>query len=147
MAKKIFLILIMLFAISFPVLADGEGATCPAGQVKLEVDDNEYEYTDGSAWITADSSTARWGPNEGFTVNKVCIKIGGPHGGSLIWPDAGSGEWTSTTYGISHVVLYTESKPTAVKLTSFTAVQQQGVLDASAASSPLAQTFSPRRRN
>ena len=80
---------------------------CPPGDIKYEIDEGAYEYTDGTATISGDETTIYWSANEGCTVTNVCIKIGGPGGGSLINPDPSLGQWTTETYGISHIVINT----------------------------------------
>ena len=92
--------------------ACGEGAVCPPGNVKYEVGSG-YEYTDGSASITANADTTSWSATAGYTITNVCIKIGGPRGGSLQYPDPAAG--TAGPYGsdgISHIVVITEPEPT-----------------------------------
>lgn len=91
--------------------AHGEGAVCPSGNVKYEVGSG-YEYNDGSASITADANTASWSATAGYTITNVCIKIGGPGGGSLQHPDPAAGTAGPYSYGISHVVVITEPEPT-----------------------------------
>ena len=99
------------FGITRATLAESPNV-CPPGNVKYEVPQG-YEYNDGSGWIDADEWTVSWGPNPGYTVTGVCIMIGGPGGGDLIWPDPDLGFWENPTqYGVSHVVLYTDQLPT-----------------------------------
>ena len=83
---------------------------CPHGNVKYDVGTG-YAYSDGSAWIDADENTASWGANPGHQITKVCVKIGGPGGGSLLWFEAGDSPVGPFAYGISHVVAYTEPEP------------------------------------
>ena len=80
---------------------------CPPGDIKYEIDEEIYEYTDGTATISGNATTIYWSATEGCTVTNVCIKIGGPGGGSLIHPDPSLGQWTTETYGISHIVIST----------------------------------------
>lgn len=92
----------------------GQGAVCPQGDVKYEVDQNQYEYTDNSASIdvfTEDGdgkNQATWEAADGSVINTVCIKIGGPGGGSLIWPNVDGGQGGPYAYDISHVVIASE---------------------------------------
>jgi len=86
---------------------------CPPGDVKYETDGG-YEYTDDSGFVTivpaVDSghNSAEWSPEECYTITGVCIKIGGPGGGSLIYPDPVIGAAGPYGYDISHVVLTTD---------------------------------------
>ena len=80
---------------------------CPPGDVKYNIGTG-YEYTDGSATISGGKRIVYWSAAQGCEVIHVCIKIGGPGGGSLINPDPSLGEWATGTYDISHVVLQTE---------------------------------------
>jgi hypothetical protein len=92
--------------VMFASTAVEQGKVCPKGNVKKEVPGN-YEYNDGTGWIESGLFQARWGANSDYEIGKVCIKIGGPGGGTLVWPNAQAGSWTNPTkYGISHVVLY-----------------------------------------
>jgi len=103
-AVAVLLILSTLFT-SAAVTANGEGAVCPHGNVKWETDSG-YEYTDGSATVTGDENSVSWQAADGYVIVSVCIKIGGPKGGSLIDGLAqGGGPFE---YGISHVVITTE---------------------------------------
>ncbi|KPJ70019.1 hypothetical protein AMJ51_02675 [Microgenomates bacterium DG_75] len=86
------------------------GAVCPHGNVKYEVPEG-YEYTDGSATVSGDENQVCWSATSGFQVTGVCIKIGGPGGGSLIWEGPGDGCGGPYDYGISHVVVNTEETP------------------------------------
>lgn len=92
------------------------GAVCPAGNVKFEIDGG-YEYNDGSANISGNSSNVIWSINPGFQFIAICVKIGGPQGGTLIYPGFEDGQWGTDSYGISHVVAYTspsqEEDPTS----------------------------------
>ncbi len=93
--------------------ACGEGAVCPPGNVKYEVGSAGDEYNDGSASIAADEDTASWSAATGYTITNVCIKIGGPGGGSLQYPDPAAGTAGPYSHGISHVVVTTtEPEPT-----------------------------------
>ncbi len=90
-----------------------EGANvCPSGNVKYEIGGG-YEYNDGSGWIEGGEFRVCWGANEGYRVIGVCIYVGGPDKDSRqISLGPGDGCWNNPEkYGISHVVLYTESIP------------------------------------
>lgn len=86
---------------------------CPVGNVKYEVDDADYEYSDGSATIEIapgvdeGKNSASWLATSGYEITEVCIKIGGPGGGSLkngLIDGGGPFE-----YDISHVVITTKA--------------------------------------
>ncbi len=94
-------------------MVEAEGSTCPAGNVKAEVPMAGYEYNDGTGGIWAEEFRVCWAPKPGYEVVGVCVKIGGPGGGSLINPDPSQNCWVNDTpYAISHVVLYTRPLPT-----------------------------------
>ncbi|GEM_PF-2102044 len=84
---------------------------CPDGNVKYEVSEARYEYTDGSATVTiypssrGSKNSASWQAAEGYEIVGVCLKIGGPGGGSLKngLTDGGG----PFDYDISHVVITT----------------------------------------
>lgn len=88
---------------------------CPAGNVKYEIGSG-YEYDDGSATITGDGDSVTWTAADGFIITGVCIKIGGPGGGSLINPDPADGSGGPYAYDISHVVVTTEEEPEECEL-------------------------------
>lgn len=115
-------ILILLVWADLAIASESSGAVCPPGNVKFEADGG-YEYTDDSATITLSDNamSATWSPEPNCAVSAVCIKIGGPGGGSLVNPDPNTRSWSSDTYAISHVVLTTQCAPNAVGLTGFTA--------------------------
>lgn len=94
-------------------------AVCDPGNVKGNVSGSVIviEYTDNSATISGNNRTVYWAPKAGFEVGVVCVKIGGPGGGTLISPDPDAGTWTTSTYDISHMVVYTT--PLEVVLNSF----------------------------
>lgn len=93
--------------------SSGNGAVCPAGNVKYEVDESGYEYTDNSATValTPDNDQGKnavtWAAASGETLESVCVKIGGPDGGSLQYPDVSTGQAGPYEYDISHVVVRT----------------------------------------
>ncbi len=97
------------------------GAVCAPGNVKFEVGSG-YEYTDNTATVivTPDGLTTEWQGKLPSLVTFVCVKIGGPGGGTLVYPDPATMTWTSDSYAISHVVLTTE-RPTAVTVTDMSA--------------------------
>jgi len=86
------------------------GAVCPQGDVKINIGPG-YEYTDGSATITGDANSVCWTAAPGYEITSVCIKIGGPGGGSLIDGGSGNGCGGPYAYGISHVVVTTDELP------------------------------------
>jgi hypothetical protein len=83
----------------------GEGAVCPPGNVKLNIGSG-YEYSDGSATITGDANSITVIVAPGHTLVSICIKIGGPGGGSTIFFYE-AGTYGPFEYGISHVVVTT----------------------------------------
>ena len=93
-----------------PAQACGEEKVCPPGDVKYEIGLG-YEYSDDSATIEGDEDAVSWNAANGCEITDVCIKIGGPGGGSLIHPDPSLGEWATESYGISHVVVKTDCEP------------------------------------
>lgn len=86
---------------------------CPPGDVKYETGSG-YEYSDGSGFVTiipginSGHNSTTWSAEECYTITGVCIKIGGPGGGTLIYPDPVIGAAGPYAYDISHVVLTTE---------------------------------------
>src|SRR3989344_8837874 len=87
------------------------GAVCPQGDVKYEVGEG-YEYSNNSATVTifnGDKNWVEWTAQSGYEIISVCIKIGGPGGGSLKngLVDGGG----PFAYDISHIVIST--KPTS----------------------------------
>jgi len=117
----LFTLLFSSFAVSVPLAgAEGVGAVCPHGDVKYEIDKGKYEYTDDSATIWGDETTVYWEAGQGCTITSVCIKIGGPVGGELINPDPSLDQWTTGTFGISHVVLTTNCQPLPPQETNVT---------------------------
>jgi len=94
-----------------PQSIDMTGAVCGQGQVKFEIDSQSYEYTDGSATVSGDANSVSWAAAPGYTVIKVCIKIGGPGGGSTWTFGPGNGSAGPFAYGISHVVVTTGPLP------------------------------------
>ena len=106
------------------------GAVCAAGNVKYNVGTG-YEYTDSSATITiigyqkssSDSdhdsdenentnssskhNRVTWAPATGYAIDTVCVKIGGPGGGTLLYPAIKDGQAGPYAYDISHVVIKT----------------------------------------
>jgi uncharacterized repeat protein (TIGR01451 family)/fimbrial isopeptide formation D2 family protein len=87
------------------------GAVCPDGNVKYEIGSG-YAYNDGSATITGDGDSVSWTATAGYTITGVCIKIGGPGGGSLIDPNPADGSAGPFAYDISHVVVTTDQTDT-----------------------------------
>ncbi|MFA6512027.1 MAG: SdrD B-like domain-containing protein [Patescibacteria group bacterium] len=93
-------------------------ATCPTGDVHAYVSATgplvyDLGHYDGSATITGNATTAHWAVSPGYTISKVCIKIDGPDGGSLITnldPPA-VGTYTKDQYDIISIVLYTDLTP------------------------------------
>ncbi len=114
------------------VLANGEGAVCPPGNVKYEVSSG-YEYTDGSVEIWGDEDQICWSVTPGFSLDDLCLKTGGPGGGSLIDPCGGSpcpdsGCAGPFDYGFSHAVGYTtEEQPEEPTCTSWTVAPTSGL--------------------
>lgn len=96
------------------------GAVCPAGDVKYEIDLAAYEYTDGSATVTGNSNSITIAINSGYSFVSGCIKIGGPGGGSTIIV-TGPGTYGPYQYGISHVVVTTNSNSTPTPTPTATA--------------------------
>ncbi len=84
---------------------------CPAGDVKLEADAADYEYTDGSATITYhdgdEHNYVTWEAMPGYVVTSVCLK----YGTQLDHPDATDGQAGPYSHDISHVVLTTTDEP------------------------------------
>ena len=100
----------LVMALVLPVAAfaapQATGAVCPAGNVKYEIDDGDYEYTDGSATVSGDATSVTVSAADGYEIVSVCIKIGGPDGGETFTYQAG-GTFGPYDYGISHVVVTT----------------------------------------
>ena len=94
-----------------PQSLDMTGAVCGKGQVKFEIDSQSYEYTDGSATVSGDANSVSWAAAPGYTVIGVCVKIGGPGGGSTWTFGPGDGSAGPFAYGISHVVVKTDPLP------------------------------------
>ena len=97
-----------LFGVFF-VPSKADAAVCPVGNVKYEID-NGYEYSDNSATIWGDGETIYWQAAEGYVITNVCVKIGGPGGGSLLNPDPAADQAGFFRYDISHIVLTTTDK-------------------------------------
>lgn len=96
---------------------------CFSGDVKYDVGEG-YEYGEGSAIITVDEPYVYW---EGidFEIAEVCIKVGGPGGGELFYPDPNEGVWFNDSgHDVSHVVL--RGSPTPVTLASITTQSNSG---------------------
>lgn len=77
--------------------------TCPAGNVKWEVDENKYEYTDNSATIVVseDKKSVTVTPATGYEIVSICVKTGD----GLSTPESNiSGPYDKD---ISHVVVTT----------------------------------------
>lgn len=118
MRRSLFVVVVLFLLCAANAFAE----VCPPGNVKFEVDPQAYEYTDGSGTIVADSQTVSWYANDGFKVVSVCVKIGGPGGGTLVYPNVTTPPFVSYTYGVSHVVLTTQvAPPTAVVVREFRA--------------------------
>lgn len=110
-------------------LAPTDGAVCPDGNVKYEIGSG-YEYNDGSATITGDGDSVSWEATPGYTITGVCIKIGGPGGGSLINPDPADGSAGPFAYDISHVVVTTDEEDTGtIRIKKFLDEDTDGVRD------------------
>jgi len=105
------LVVVVFLLVGTTTMAEG-ASVCPSGNVKYEIGGG-YEYNDGSGWIEGGEFRVCWGANEGYRVIGVCIYVGGPDKGSRqISLGPGDGCWNNPEkYGISHVVLYTESIP------------------------------------
>ena len=106
---KLLLLLTMLLPMS------ESAQVCSDGIVKYEAGQGyEYGYEYGSINILpTDPQIVTW--TASFDVNSVCVKVGGPDGGELYYPDPGLGEWVNTSgYDVSHVVL--SGSPTQVGL-------------------------------
>ena len=92
------------------------GVICPDGNVKYDIGGSRYEYTDDTAAVTVTpgsgevKNSVAWEPVEGYEIVGVCLKIGGPCGGSL--KDGLAQGGGPFEYDISHVVLITEPLPT-----------------------------------
>ena len=121
----IFIVLLCILLFAKPPVASAEtftGVVCPAGDTKYEVDSG-YEYGENIIVfeVTNDDLTLNWrGYDQAVYVDKICIKIGGPNGGDLIYPSPNLGTWTSDTYAISHAVGW-KVRVTAVDVVTFTA--------------------------
>lgn len=96
-------------------IAQATGSVCPAGDVKYNVGSG-YEYSDNSASLvfsTIDGkNVVTWSAASGFVIDEVCVKIGGPGGGSLKYPDVSDGTAGPYRYDISHVVVKTHRATT-----------------------------------
>lgn len=109
MNKKLIVALSLVAITSFTGNRDlaqavGSGAVCPAGDVKFEIDQQAYEYTDNSVVITGNGTVITWAAQPGFSVTSICVKIGGQEGGSLINLTGNTGTAGPFEHGISHVV-------------------------------------------
>lgn len=99
----------LLFAGFSSAKAQETGAVCPHSNVKWETDGG-YEYSDGTATVSGNADQVTVSAAEGYIVTGVCVKIGGPGGGSLTG-GAEEGTYGPYEYGISHVVVTTVEKP------------------------------------
>lgn len=115
------LVTVVLLVLAGTVWADeGPEATCPEGQVKFEVDGEYYDYTDGSVTIVATEQSVCWETTPGYTLTALCIKTGGPEGGTLISVDnpEQKGCLEGFDFDVSHVVAYT-GEPSTITLSIF----------------------------
>jgi hypothetical protein len=91
--------------------------------VKYEVGSG-YEYGEGLVEITVegDPEIVTWEAIPPTHISAICVKVGGPGGGSTVYIDSApqQGSWTNDTgYDVSHIIAY--AQPTAVTLVGFTA--------------------------
>lgn len=82
------------------------GERCPAGNVKWEVDEGEYEYNDGSGTVLVadDKKSLSWSANSGYVITGVCVKTGD----GLYYLDPANSPTGPFPKDISHVVLTTQ---------------------------------------
>lgn len=111
---KVMLVLLMLITlfVGYAPIAKASpqvtGAVCPPSNVKYNIDGGyEKDQNDETAFVEGDEDEVTITAAPGNVVVGVCIKIGGPGGGSLIFVD-GAGTYGGYAYGISHVVVTTK---------------------------------------
>lgn len=94
-------------------VAQATGSVCAPGDVKYNVGSG-YEYTDNSATLVFSTINGKnvvaWTAAPGFVIDDVCVKIGGPGGGSLQYPPVADGTAGPYAHDISHVVITTHAQ-------------------------------------
>jgi hypothetical protein len=94
------LLVVGMALMAFVPQNSGTGAVCEGYDYKIDV---PGVYDGPEAYVEAYEDIATWTAKEGYTISGVCVKIGGPGGGSLILFGPGDGSYVAQKYGNSHV--------------------------------------------